>query len=451
MFRTTLLFFAGSVASLTAQTFPYSPNDWSNPEFVDRFLGSYGFETSREPKIDSDEAELFEQVALLAETDMNAAAALIAESLTPESSAAINYTLANIYLQLGRVDEAKGQYRDAIRKFPNFMRAYKNLGLALIQDGEYAEAQKVLVKAVELGDGSGNTYGLLGFCYLNTDRMDSALDAYRIASVLMPDSKDWKVGKAHALLQTGRYEDAAAAFEELIAIDPSNKQYYISRSNAYFYLNQYEEAAQHIEIVRRMGKAEGSALLQLGNLYLGMEVPRLAYGAFNESLTVADPINPDQALKILSTLLGRYYFDEAGAFLADIRNTFGNTLNDKQKYELLNLNAELQLALGEDDKAAEILEQVVQTDPTNGRALHLLGNYYWNIDDLEEAAYYFERAEAFDESRYKALIDHARMLVQQQEFKEALPLLRNAQSMNPRESVGDFIAAIEQVVDRMGL
>ena len=33
-----------------AQVFPLSENSWSNPEFVERFLGSYGMDTDVEPK-----------------------------------------------------------------------------------------------------------------------------------------------------------------------------------------------------------------------------------------------------------------------------------------------------------------------------------------------------------------------------------------------------------------
>lgn len=434
-----------SAALCQGQVWPYSENSWSNPEFVDRFLGSYGFETAREPKITSDEAEVFQAVATAAETSLEEAVRIIEVGISPESSAALHYTLANLNLQLGRIGPAKKAYRDAIKSFPNFMRAYKNLGLALIQEGNYEEARQFLIKSIELGDGSGNTYGLLAFCFLNTGDLDSALDAYRIAGVLMPDNKDWKVGKAHALLQTGQYISAAAAFENLISIDPENTQYYISRSNAFLYLGEYEAAALHLEIVRRMGKANGSSLAQLGNLYLNMENAELAVEAFVEALDSSKPIDVNRSLRIANNLLARYLYSEAKSFLDAVWKVHKTSVDQETRLELFNLEAELQLAMGDDAAAAETLEKVVEVDPTNGRAFLLLGNYNWNLDQFEEATFYFEAAQEIDSTRYSALVDHARMCVQQKDYEKAIDLVRKAISIQPKESLEKYLEAVRRV------
>lgn len=434
--------------SLSAQVWPYSPNDWSNPEFVNRFVGSYGVETAREPKISTAEGEIFQNVAALAETDLAGAARLLAQSVTAESSAAIDYTLANIYLQLGRTEQAKTAYRAAIKKFPNFMRAYKNLGLGLIQDGEFEEAQKVLVKSIELGDGTGNTYGLLAFCYLNLGNLDSALDAYRIASVLMPDNKDWKVGKAHCLLQTGRYEEAQAIFGELIQNEPDNAQYFISRSNAFLYLGQFEQAALHLEIVRRFGGAKGSTLAQLGNLYLNMEMGQLAGEVFIEALSAPEPVSVERAFSIANNLLARWNYSEGLAFIEALKAR-ETSISQKDRIQLLNIEAELQLAIGNNDQAAGILESVVKADPTNGRAFLLLGNYNWTNGQVEEAAYFFEMAQTIDETRFEALVDHARMRVSLRDYSGAASLLKDALAIERRESIQNYLEAVERVLDQI--
>ena len=57
-FSVSLLF---TTIGLFAQVFPLSQNSWSNPDFVKRFLGSYGVLTEKEPQITSDESETFKQ------------------------------------------------------------------------------------------------------------------------------------------------------------------------------------------------------------------------------------------------------------------------------------------------------------------------------------------------------------------------------------------------------
>jgi len=434
--------------ALHGQSWPESPNVWNNPDFVDRFMGSYGFETTREPKISGEEAELFQEIATLAETSLEMAAELLRTSITPESSAALDYTLANFNLQLGDVEAAKAGYRTAIKKFPNFLRAYKNLGLALVQEGDFEQAREVLVKTLELGDASGTTFGLLAFSYLNLGNEDSALDAYRMAALLMPENKDWKIGKAHSLMQTERYRDAAAIFHELINTDPTNEQFFISRSNALLYLGEYKDAALHLEVVRRMGDANGSILSQLGNLYLNLNNPRLALMAFTDGLTVEDPIETARALKIIDSLLSRYLYEEGSALVASLRDSRGADMTEDETLELLNIDAEISLALGEDEEAASILEKVVTRDPTNGRAFLLLGNYNWNQGNIEEAAYNFEMAQAIEETEYEALVDHARMLVGEADYAEALDLLKRALGLQPRENLQRYADAVERVLER---
>ena len=154
-------------------------------------------------------------------------------ALTPESSAALDYTLATLLFQEGDLSAAERHYRDAIRKFPNFLRAYRNLGLVKLQRSQFAEAIPMLVKAMELGDNDAMLWGLLGFAYLNTDRPQSAMDAYRIAYVLQPANRDWKVGKAQSANLTEDHVTALALFRQLLAENPNQVDFWLVRANSF--------------------------------------------------------------------------------------------------------------------------------------------------------------------------------------------------------------------------
>ena len=167
-----------------AQTFPLSPNSWDNPDFVDRFLGSYGIRTDIEPKISESEADLFNGLMALVQAEqMSQAIGQLKTYLDNNAgaekppSAALPFTLANMLLQDGQLDEAIKYYTLAIKQFPNFLRAQKNLGLAYLQNQKFEEAIKLIVKSIELGEGGGDTYGLLGYSYLNLGQYGPALEA----------------------------------------------------------------------------------------------------------------------------------------------------------------------------------------------------------------------------------------------------------------------------------
>ena len=188
---------------------PLTQNSWDNPQFVDRFLGTYGIDSKKEPQITEEESQVLLQIieAAQAEDYLGSLNILKESGIKADNShsPAFDFIAANLNFQLGNLDEAVADYKRAIERFPEFRRAYENLGRLSLQRGEYAEAVTYITAAMELGSTSSDLFGLLAFCYLNAGNPTSALDAYRLASALDPENKDWKVGKAQALLLTEQF------------------------------------------------------------------------------------------------------------------------------------------------------------------------------------------------------------------------------------------------------
>ena len=87
---------------------------------------------------------------------------MLISKIEAESSAALDFTLGNLYAQADNNSKAVIQYRAAIDKFPDFQRAHINLGVVLIQLGQNSDALSELLRALELGAEDGNIYGLIG-------------------------------------------------------------------------------------------------------------------------------------------------------------------------------------------------------------------------------------------------------------------------------------------------
>ena len=149
------IFLISGTAFLTGKVAPLTEKIWSNPEFIKDYLGSFAISSEVEPKIGRAEQVLFEDITEM--IDDNRTDEVI-EELKGEfdeidSSPAIDFTLANFLVQEGNMTESIKYYVSAIRKFPDFLRARKNLGLIYVQDGNFSEALPHLVKCVELGGG----------------------------------------------------------------------------------------------------------------------------------------------------------------------------------------------------------------------------------------------------------------------------------------------------------
>jgi len=279
----TLALLAALAPAASAQFQPWKGSQvLDDPEWRQRFLGSYGFLSGAEPEIAQGELTMLREVIDLMKVNPRAAATMLSQQVTPESSAALDFILANLHFQNGNLAGAKESYGSALAKFPDFRRAHKNLGLLLVQEGRYKEAAVHLTQAVELGDRDGRNYGLLGYCYLNLERYLAAEQAYRAAILQQPDIRDWKLGLARTLLATEQYRDAVTLFDDLIEDDPEHAASWLLQANAYIGLDQPEAAAVNLEAVRMMGKADTSSLVLLGDIYMNAGMTALAKSVYLE-------------------------------------------------------------------------------------------------------------------------------------------------------------------------
>ncbi|MFN9334497.1 MAG: tetratricopeptide repeat protein, partial [Planctomycetota bacterium] len=98
---------------------------------------------------------------------------------------------------------------------------------------------------------------------------------------------------------------------------------------------------------------------------------------------------------------------------------------------------------GEDE--ARILEQTVALDPLDGEALILLGQYHARNGKPDLAILQYERAAGVPAFEADAKLRHAQLLVGQARYAEALPLLRRAQQVKPRDNVQQFLDQVERV------
>ncbi len=444
-----LLIAAVLAGTAQAQVYPLTENAWSNPEFVQRFLGSYGFDTNVTPSITTEEKVVFEKISAFIAGNPAQAINELNLALKPESSAALIYTLANLHFQTGNLAEAQSQYEAAIKKFPNFLRAYKNLGIVHVQAGRFAEALPMLLKTLELGGQGADVYGLLAYSYLNHGNSIAALRAYEQALFFEPESRDWRMGRVQCLMNLGRYTEAVGVIDDLVEQFPQQKDLLMLQANAYIATEQTQDAAATLEILRASGGATPASLALLGDIYLNFTQPDLALSVYTEALLMKD-LGRDRILRIARRLASVGAWSQLDTYLGAIGPQDRTAMTDSDQLDLLNLHAQSDLAQNRSESAAEKLTQVVSRDPLNGRALMLLADYHWNQTEIEKAEIYYERAAKVEAVAPDALVQHARMLVSQRAFQKAVILLERAQSLRPQPFVAQYLEKVSAAARAMG-
>lgn len=419
-------------------------NMWNDPAFIKTFTGSYGFLAGYEPGISDDETDTLRALIDLIKASPSDAIQELEPQIKPGSSAAFDFILANLYFQEGHLAKAEQSYKSAIQKHPDFRRAYKNLGLVQVQNGNFTDAIPTISKALQLGEVDGRAYGLLGYSYLTSERYYPAEAAYRQAILMQPEVSDWKLGLARCLLETNRYADAIALFDTLLQEQPDQADYWLLQGNAYLGNEAPMAAARNIELVRLMGKADLTTLTLLGDIYMSNEAPDLALDAYQAAIRLAGPDDTKALLRAAELLTQTGNYTLAQSMIEQTRAHYNNTLQELDNCTLLTLEAKIARAQGDDETAVATLNRIVERDALNGDAIIELADYYADQGDLAMAITRYEHAEKIESFERQALIAHAQTLVRNNQYQQALPLLRRALALQSDSILEDYAQRVKR-------
>lgn len=418
---------------------------WNDPDFTRRLIGSYGFASDAEPRMTPEEQAAYrEKVVPLLREDSKKAISTLEGLAKPGASAVFDFTLGNVYFQNEDLTNAVKHFEAALAKFPDYRRAQKNLGFALMRDGKYAEAIKPLTRTIALDGSDGKVFGLLGFAYMNQGRYVSAEAAYRQALVFEPENVDFKLGSVKCAVSTANYDYALALIDELIQQSPERDTLWTLQANIFIQKDQPAKAAVSLEMLRRLGKATPQNLFLLGDLYMTQESRDLALAVYLEAVEKDGGQNLAKALRPAQILVSRGAWDEARTLFAKIRGT-GSGLSGADELKLLKLESKVAMSNGEGDKAIETIEQIIQKDPLDGEALLLAGDYYARNAQPEKAEFRYETAGKISGFEADAFVKHAQLLLQSQKYALAAEFLRKAQKVKPRDNVQRYLEKVEQL------
>lgn len=427
---------------------------WRSPDFQRRFAESLLAESDHEPRVTAGERDTMLAASELLSGSGDAAALqdqairLLQGRIGRSSGAALHFMVGTLLFQRDRLGEAAAAYEQAVALHATFRRAWKNLALVQARLGNHEAALQALTRTVQLGGADALTYGLLGFAHAHGGDHVAAESAYRMAAMLDPGTPDYRLGLARSYFEQRRHADAAALCGAMIARYPERADLWLLQANAYVGMNDTRKAAENLEMVDRLGQATADSLNLLGDIYVNSDLPDLATAAWLRAMARDPQGRPDRALRAARALAARGAHAECKRLVAGIEQTYGARLDDAGRMELLKLRARLAVAAGAGEEEVQLLEQIVQLDPLDGDALILLGQYHQRRGEVERAVLQFERAAAISAFEADAKVRHAHLLVGLGRYAEALPLLRRAQQVKPRDNVQQLLEQVERVAGK---
>ena len=419
---------------------------WNDPVFKKQFIAGYGINADVEPRVTQAEVAILEKIRPIMAEDLSKAESTLREQMKPECSAILDFTLGGIQFQQDKFPAALENYLKAVGKFPSFRRAWRNLGLIHARNGNYADAIRAFTRMIELGGGDGYAYGLLGSAYAAQQDYQPSEVAYRSALLLQPDNTEWRLGLTRCVFKQEKYQDAATLLDALIARYPDKSEFWLLQAHTFLGMKQPLKAAQNLEVIDRLGKATIDSMHTLGDIYVSEGLLDLAVLAYRRAIDVDVRQPVTRPLRAAELLAARGATAHARAVAARIEEVYGGAMDAAERLRLLKLSARLSMAEGlGSEEASKVLEEIVKLDPLDGEALMLLGQHHARLNAPDRAIFYFERAASIEAFEAQAKIRQAQVLVGMNRFAEALPLLRRAKEIKPRDEIARYLEQVERV------
>lgn len=229
---------------------------------------------------------------------------------------------------------------------------------------------------------------------------------------------------AMLLLRLGERAEAIAWVQRIIELKPADLSALSLLANLYTTASEVEKAVAVYRNILTIEPGNANAMLMLGVLYAGSEREEQAQAVFEELVA----LHPE-------FFLGHYYlarfYRDMGAMDRALA-AYDRALALNWTPAMAQEAAAAYESAGLYEQSLRLYRQMIADDPTDERARGLLANIYLRLDRVEEAL-----AELAELRHYSADVDNidltiARILLDEERYQEALILLHEMLSDEPR-------------------
>jgi tetratricopeptide (TPR) repeat protein len=241
-------------------------------------------------------AALMERADILAEEksyDAAVADLKAAEKLKPGDKVILS-RLAFVYQQAGKLEQAQAIAQAAGLEVQQTAGDGKIRVIGTSQEIEAANsddpiiARKALEKLLEKNPRNALLLARLGATF-RTEDPNRSLEFYRRAAELQPDSAEYAVGYAAALVQARRFSAAAHILRQVVKSDPQNYTAHANLATSLYELKLYGDALQEYEwlVAAKPNVIVAYYFIATAHDYLGQYPEALA--SYEKFLASADP------------------------------------------------------------------------------------------------------------------------------------------------------------------
>lgn len=221
----------------------------------------------------------------------------------------------------GRPAEAKEVFQEALRRDPDDVRAWLDLGLAHEALGDMAAAERSYRRATELDSRFAEAFNNLGVLLRERGALEESVRALQRAVALDPNLTAAHFNLALAYEDSGRRDDAEREYRATIEQMPSDPVPRINLAMLYLDTGRPDEAATILREVRSATRGDVLLSIAVGEGLRRAGAPDEAVAVLRGALERAGDPPPTELLAELA--LAYYAVDDLDAAEAHMRRAIG--------------------------------------------------------------------------------------------------------------------------------
>jgi tetratricopeptide (TPR) repeat protein len=394
-----------------------------------------------EPNLQRQDKKLYDAIHPLLNANPQAAIAELEQSTSATTSPIFDFYLGNLYLSQEQTQKAEQALLKSLEKFPRFEKAHRSLASLYARLDQWDLAQQHASKVIELGGTDAFTTGLLAYTHFQNGHHQSALSAYRLASMLDPQQRSHRLGELYCLVHLKKNGEVLSLSQELLEREPQRKQLWLFQVNALLTMNRQREAISRLEIMRHQGMVEHQELTLLGNLYFNEEIYDPAVEIFLEAMKRGAP--QKVLMQPLLALLNQGESELAQRIIETAKKIYPNQqLETPERWALAE--AQLHIQLKQDDRAEAALRQLLQRWPMNEGALMSLAQHLISKHEIDEAIFFLERAALLENVQVQAWQELGRLSWEDGQTKVAIKWLSRVLEVQPTEQLRETLERMRE-------
>lgn len=289
------------------------------------------------------------------------------------------------YADLGQLDVAVTNYKEAITIKPDYAKAHFNLAGSLHDLGQLETAVQSYQKAIEIDASYAEAYNNLGNVYQELKQVDSAVQNYKRALEIKPDYVAAQYSLGNTFMELGQLEEAVKSYKAALKLKPDFVEAINNLGITFFKLHQLDDAIRSYERAIALDPDFADAHNNIGIVFSELGQLDEAIMSYKAAITLQfDYAEAHYNLGLIFHDLKR--LDEA-------TQSYKTAIAFQSDYADAHYNLGiLYHDVGQLKMAIDSIKMAIKINPENADTHKYLGNTFQSNGQIDEAIKCYEKA-----------------------------------------------------------